>query len=85
MLNQLFRLKSLLMTFGMTLEEQLTMAASARMFYIAVDYKNKPNMKVTASNINIRIHQLFYKQRILGVRVTTAQRKTSGDLTRTYS
>ena len=81
MLNQLFRLKSLLMTFGMTLEEQLTMAASARMFYIAVDYKNKPNMKVTASNINIKMYQLFSKQRILGVRMITAQRKTSGDLT----
>ena len=73
------------MTFGMTLEEQLAMAASASMFYIAIDYKNKPNMKVAASNININIHRLFSKQRILGVRVTTAQRKTSGDLTRTCS
>ena len=73
------------MTFRMTLEEQLTIAASASMFYIAIDYKNKPNMKVAASNININIHRLFSKQRILGVRVTTAQRKTSGDLTRTCS
>ena len=73
------------MTFGMTLEEQLAMAASASMFYIAIDYKNKPNMKVAASNININIHRLFSKQRILGVRMTTAQRKTSGDLTRTCS
>ena len=73
------------MTFRMTLEEQLTIAASASMFYIAIDYKNKPNMKVAASNININIHRLFSKQWILGVRMTTAQWKTSGDLTRTCS
>ena len=69
------------MTFGMTLAEHLTMAASANMFYFAIDYENEPSMKVAASNVN----QLFFKQRILGVRVTTAQRKTSGDLTRTCS
>ena len=73
------------MTFGMTLEEQLAMAASASMFYIAIDYKNKPKMKVAASNINIKIHQSFSKQRILGVRVTIEQRKTLRDLTRTCS
>ena len=73
------------MTFGMTLAEHLTMAASASMFHIAIDYENEPNMKVAASNINIKIHQLFSKQRILGVSVTIAQRKTSGDLTRTCS
>ena len=55
------------------------------MFYIAIDYENEPNMKVAASNVNIKIHQLFFKQRIFGVRVTIAQRKTSGDLTRTGS
>ena len=33
--------------------------------------------KVAASNVNIEIHQLFSKQRILGVRVTIAQQKTS--------
>ena len=71
------------MTFGMTLAEHLTMAASAGMFYIAIDYENEPNMKVAASNVNIKIHQLFSKQRILGVRMTIAQRKTSGGLTRT--
>ena len=69
------------MTFGMTLAEQLTMAASASMFYIAIDYENEPNMKEAASNVNIEIHQLFSKQQILGVRVTIAQRKTLGDLT----
>ena len=41
----------------MTLGEHLTIAASASMFYIAIDYKNKPNIKVAASNINIKIHQ----------------------------
>ena len=73
------------MTFGMTLAEHLAMAASASMFYIAIDYENEPNMKVAASNVNIKIHQLFFKQRIFGVRVTIAQRKTSGGLTRTGS
>ena len=48
-------------------------------------HENEPNTKVAASNVNIKIHQLFFKQRILGVRVTIAQRKTSGDLTRTGS
>ena len=73
------------MTFRMTLAEHLKMAASANMFYFAIDYENEPNMKVAASNINIKIHQLFSKQRILSVRMTLAQRKTSGDLTRTCS
>ena len=73
------------MTFGMTLGEHLPMAASTSMFYIAIDYKNELNMKVAASNINIKIHQLFSKQPILGICVTIAERKTSGDLTRTCS
>ena len=71
------------MTFGMTLAEHLTMAASAGIFYIAIDYENEPNMKVAASNVNIKIHQLFSKQRILVLCVTIAQWKTSGGLTRT--
>ena len=73
------------MTFGMTLGEHLTIAASASMFYIVIDDKNKTNVKDAASNINIKIHQLFYKQVILGVRMTIAQWKTSGDLTQTCS
>ena len=44
------------MTFGMTLAEHLTMAVSANMFYITIDYKNEPNVKVTASNVNIKTH-----------------------------
>ena len=68
------------MIFGMTFAEHLTMAASADMFHFAIDNENEPNMKVAASNINIKIHQLFFKQRILGIRVTIAQRKTSGRL-----
>ena len=51
------------MTFGMTLTEHLTMAASANMFYFAIDYENEPNMKAAAGNVIIKIHQLFFKQR----------------------
>ena len=58
-----------------------TMAASA----ITIDYENEPNLKVAASNVNLKIHQLFSKQRILGVRVTTAQWRTSGGWTQTGS
>ena len=47
------------MNFGATLEENLMMAAFANMFYIAIDYKSKTYMKVAASNINIKIHQLL--------------------------
>ena len=31
------------------------MATSADVFYIAIDYDNKINMKVAASNVNIKI------------------------------
>ena len=65
------------MSFGMTLAEHLTMAASANMFYFATDYENEPNVKVAASNVNIKIHLLLFKQQIPGVRVTIAQRKIS--------
>ena len=66
----------------MTLGEHHTMAASASMFYIAIDYKNKI---VAANKKLIKIHQLFSKQRILGIRVTIVQRKISGDVVRTCS
>ena len=69
----------------MTLVEHLTIAASANMFYFSIDYENELNTKVAASNVNNKIHQLFFKQRICGVRVTIAQRKTSDGLTRTGS
>ena len=69
------------MTFGTTLGEHSTMAASTNMC-IAIDYKNKTNMKVVVSYTNIKIHQLFSKQRIHGVCLTIVQRKISGDLTR---
>ena len=49
------------MTFGMTLAEHLAMAASASMFYIALNYENELNMKVAGSNVNIKIHRLFFK------------------------
>ena len=64
----------------MTLAEHLTKATSANMFYFVIDYENETNIKVAASNVNIKIHQLFFKKRILGVRVTTAPRKTLGGL-----
>ena len=67
------------------LAEHLTMAAFTCMFYIPIDYKNEPNVKVATRNINIKIHQLFSKQWILDVRVTIAHPKTSVDLTRTCS
>ena len=41
------------MPFGMTLAEHLTMAASASMFYIALNYENERNMKVAASNASV--------------------------------
>ena len=59
------------------------MAALASMFCMAIDYENKLNMKVAASNINIKIHQLFPEQRTFGVLVTTAENLRG--LTRTYS
>ena len=67
-------------TFGMTLREHLKMATSAIIFYIAIDDKNKTNMKVAVINISIKIHQLFSKQRIIGVRVIIVQWKISGGL-----
>ena len=70
------------MTFGTTLREH-TMAASANMFYIAIGYKNKANMKVAASNINIKIRQIFSEQQIFDVWMTIIQRRISVDLTRT--
>ena len=36
--------------------EHLTMAASAGMTYVAIDYENERNMKVAASIVNIKIH-----------------------------
>ena len=64
-------IKSISFTFAyilnqlLDLVEHLTMAASASMFYIAIDYENELNMKVAASNVNIKIHQLFSKQEFL--------------------
>ena len=42
--------------------------------------KNKANMKLEDSNTNIKIHQWFSKQQILGVRVTIVQREISVDI-----
>ena len=66
------------MTFGATLTEDLTMAAYAITFYIATDNKNKANVKLAATNINMKIHQLFSKERILVVHVTSEQQISLG-------
>ena len=58
-----------------------TRTAHDACFYL-YGYKNKTNIKVAVSNVNIKIHQLFSKQRILDVCVTIAQWKISGNLTR---
>ena len=71
------------MAFGTTLREHHAMTASVNIFYIAIGYKNKSNMKVAASTINIKIHQLFSEERIFGVCMTIVQRKISLELTRT--
>lgn len=63
------------MTSGATLEKSLRMAASANMIYIAIDYKNKTNMTVATSKINIKTHRLFSRQQILGVCLTVSQLK----------
>ena len=47
------------MTFGTILGEHLTMDASADTFYIVIGNKNQTNVKVAASNITIKTHQLF--------------------------
>ena len=45
------------MTFRTTLGEDLTMAFSTNKVYIAINYKKEQkNMKVAASNINIKIY-----------------------------
>ena len=76
-------LKELMNDFGTTSGEQRTIAASANMSYAGNYYKSKTNIKVTASNINIKIQQLFSKKQILSVCVTMVQWKISMDLTRT--
>ena len=46
------------MTFAATLGNFM-MAASANMFYVAIGYMNKTYMEIAATNINIKLHQLF--------------------------
>ena len=46
----------------MTLADRLTKTVSANMFYFAINYENETNMKVAASSVNIKIHQLFFKK-----------------------
>ena len=60
------------------------MAASANKFHIAIDYnkKKKTNTKVAASKMK---HQLFSKQRILGVLLIIIGSDISLELTQTCS
>ena len=80
-----FKIKKFMNDFWNDFRRTPPMAASTSMFYFAIDYKNEPNMKVAASNVNIKVHQLFSRQRILGVRVIIVHRKTSGNFARTCS
>ena len=61
------------MTFGTTLEKDLTMAAYAYMFLSPLTVRIKRNTKIATSNINIKIFQLFPKQLIVGFRVIILQ------------
>ena len=47
------------MTFAATLGKHLMVAASVNMFYVAIGCMNKKYMEIAATNINIKIHQLF--------------------------
>ena len=47
------------MTFGMTLGERVKITTSASLFYVATDYEIETNMKVAASNINIKAYEQF--------------------------
>ena len=54
------------------------------MFYIAIGYKHKTNIKVAASNnINIKMHHLFLKGWTLSVCMTIVKQKISVDLAQT--
>ena len=53
------------MTFRETLGKHIMMAVSVKMCYIAMTIRINL-MKVAATNINIKIQQLFSKQQILG-------------------
>ena len=53
------------MTFAVTLGKHLMMAASANMFHVAIGYMNKTYMEVAATNIDIKIHQLFLNSAFL--------------------
>ena len=43
-------------------------------------WKNKTNTKIEDSNTNIKMHQWFSKQQILGFGVTIVQREISVDI-----
>ena len=56
------------MTFGTPLGGHLAMAASANMFYIAIDNKNKTNMKVAEPVIQtLKYISYFLNSGLLGL------------------
>ena len=69
------------MTFVTILGEHLAMAASAKIFYIAIDYKKKTNMKVEEPVLQTLKYISCLQQRNLGICMIIAQGKISGDLT----
>ena len=50
---------SLRVLFGVFLGEHLMMVASTNIIYIAIYCKNRNYIEAAASNIGIKIHQLF--------------------------
>ena len=72
-------------TFETTLGEQLSVAASANKFHMGIDYNSKTKYESSNQYNKHKIHRLFSKQQILGIRVIIVQRKISLDLTRTCS
>ena len=73
------------MTFEMTLGEHPRWLLLLVCFILQLTIRMNQIWKCAASNRNIKIHKLFSRQRILGVRVTIVKRKTSGGLKRTCS
>ena len=75
-LKSTFTIKKL--DFEMTLGEHFTMAASAIIFNIVIEFKSKFNMRVTASNINIKCISCFLNSGLLVSAWSLHSRKFQG-------
>ena len=60
-----FKIKKFMNDFWNDFRRTPPMAASTSMFYFAIDYKNEPNMKVAASNVNIKYISCFLDSEFL--------------------